>query len=129
MRSNVFQISFQYYVIIDLDASKKYLILGSASRDLIRQWSETFAGRLSFLAVTPFSLNEVSPSRKLWLEGGYPKAFLAGSADKGFFWLKKLYYKIFGAGHSQFGNYNPCTNLKAFLVYVGTLSWKYSKSF
>jgi len=59
----------------------RFLILGSASRDLIRQTSETLAGRISYIEVTPFSLGEVgvSASKELWLRGGFPKSFLAAS--------------------------------------------------
>jgi hypothetical protein len=43
-----------------------YLILGSASRELIRQSSETLAGRIGYIEVIPFSLEEVSNREKLW---------------------------------------------------------------
>lgn len=59
-------------------ANGQYLILGSASRDLIRQSSETLAGRIAYLQLTPFSLPEVSNSlQQLWLKGGFPRSFLA----------------------------------------------------
>ncbi len=55
----------------------QYLILGSASRDLIRQSSETLAGRISYLQLAPFSLTEVPGSMKaLWVQGGFPRSFL-----------------------------------------------------
>jgi uncharacterized protein len=59
------------------------LILGSASPNLLRQASESLAGRLAFIELTPFLLPEVGdePSRKtlntLWLRGGFPPSFLA----------------------------------------------------
>ncbi len=56
----------------------QYLILGSASRDLIRQSSETLAGRIAYLQLAPFSLCEVSGNlQKLWLQGGFPRSFFA----------------------------------------------------
>jgi predicted AAA+ superfamily ATPase len=57
----------------------RFLILGSASRDLIRQGSETLAGRIGFVEVTPFTLGEVGVAEtdKLWLRGGFPLSFLA----------------------------------------------------
>lgn len=60
-------------------AKARFLILGSASRDLIRQSSETLAGRISFIEVQPFALTEVGTelSSQLWLRGGFPRAFLA----------------------------------------------------
>ncbi len=62
--------------------SGQYLILGSASRDLIRQSSETLAGRISYLELTPFGLAEVpGPFHARWLQGGFPRSFLADEDD------------------------------------------------
>ncbi|MDD2717721.1 MAG: ATP-binding protein [Candidatus Wallbacteria bacterium] len=59
----------------------QFLILGSASRDLIRQSSETLAGRISYAELTPFLLSELQTGteavRGLWLKGGYPRSYLA----------------------------------------------------
>jgi len=57
----------------------RFLILGSASPDLIRQTSETLAGRISYIEMTPFSLQEVHDWRRLWERGGYPRSYLAPS--------------------------------------------------
>ena len=72
-----------------VDAARRpgrFLILGSASPQLWRQSSETLAGRIRFLELTPFRLPEVisegaaaATQRKLWLRGGYPDSFLASS--------------------------------------------------
>ncbi|MDL1872367.1 ATP-binding protein [Deltaproteobacteria bacterium PRO3] len=60
-------------------AKTKFLILGSASRDLIQQSSETLAGRITFLDVYPFSLTEVGLEHqdRLWVRGGFPRSYLA----------------------------------------------------
>jgi predicted AAA+ superfamily ATPase len=58
----------------------RFLILGSASRDLIRQTHETLAGRIAFLDLTPFLVSEVadiSPLPTLWNRGGFPDSLLA----------------------------------------------------
>jgi predicted AAA+ superfamily ATPase len=57
----------------------RFLILGSASPDLVRQGSESLAGRIKYIDVTPLSLKEVGSETmsRLWLRGGYPPAFLA----------------------------------------------------
>jgi predicted AAA+ superfamily ATPase len=68
--------------------NKKFLILASASRDLIRQSSETLAGRLAHIEVTPFSYWETGEINKLWLRGGFPLAYLAPSEFDGFNWLR-----------------------------------------
>lgn len=61
------------------EAKTKFLILGSASRNLIRQSSESLAGRITFLDVHPFSLTEVGLEHqdRLWLRGGFPRSYLA----------------------------------------------------
>jgi predicted AAA+ superfamily ATPase len=53
------------------------LILGSASRELMRQSSESLAGRIAYLELTPFIYGEVDNIEKLWLRGGFPRAYLA----------------------------------------------------
>ncbi len=59
------------------------LVLGSASRDLIKQSPETLAGRISYLELTPFILPELHRQNRknnlwgLWLRGGFPRSYLA----------------------------------------------------
>ncbi len=65
-----------------IDRNKRnmqFLILGSASRDLIRQSSESLAGRLSYIEITPFTQPEVSTINSVihWRRGGYPRSLLA----------------------------------------------------
>ena len=72
-----------------VDEHKKkghFLILGSASRDLIKQSSESLAGRIAYRELTPFLYSELFPPsktasgnglEKLWLRGGFPESFLA----------------------------------------------------
>jgi len=61
--------------------NSQFLILGSASRDLIKQSSESLAGRISYLEIMPFNLHEVKARnlKKLWLRGGFPKSYLAAN--------------------------------------------------
>ena len=74
----------------------RFLILGSASRDLIRQGAETLAGRIAFVEVTPFSLIEtgLETTDALWLRGGFPLAFLAASDEASWLW-REAYVKTF----------------------------------
>lgn len=68
-------------LIDEAGTNGQYLILGSASRDLIQQSSETLAGRLAYLELTPFLLNEVSGAiNKLWLQGGFPRSYGVGES-------------------------------------------------
>ncbi len=74
------------------DRPARFLILGSASRDLIRQGSETLAGRISFVEMTPFAGREVGGNAldTLWIRGGFPLSFLASSIDTSAAWRKEF---------------------------------------
>jgi len=69
----------------------QFLLLGSASIDLMHQSAETLAGRIAYLELTPFTAAEVgeaSPSAtdRLWLRGGFPESFLADDDQASFEW-------------------------------------------
>ena len=74
----------------------RFLILGSAARDLIHQGSETLAGRIGFVEVTPFTLSEVGVAdvEKLWLRGGFPLSFLAANEADSAQW-REFYIRTF----------------------------------
>lgn len=69
--------------------TQHYLILGSASRDLIQQSSETLAGRISYLELTPFNFSETHQLEPLWQRGGFPQSFLADTDDISYRWRKE----------------------------------------
>jgi len=77
-------------LVDDPDCNKKFLILGSASRELIQQSSETLAGRISHLELTPFSFEEVEDLDRLWIQGGFPRAYLADSLKESVGWRKEF---------------------------------------
>jgi predicted AAA+ superfamily ATPase len=84
-------------VLIDReDSPARFLILGSASRDLIRQGSETLAGRIEFVEIMPFHLRETGVEQldALWLRGGFPPSFLADSDDTSWRW-RESYIKTY----------------------------------
>lgn len=65
----------------------RFILLGSASRDLIQKTSESLAGRIGMIELTPFTLEEVEKDdrfdlHQFWFRGGYPDSYLAPS-DKG----------------------------------------------
>jgi predicted AAA+ superfamily ATPase len=66
----------------------RFLILGSASPDLLRQGSETLAGRVIYYELRGFSLEEVGSrnSTRLWLRGGLPRAYLARGCEASMEW-------------------------------------------
>lgn len=67
-----------------------YLLIGSASLDLLRQSGETLAGRVSYLELQAFDVLEVGPTSadrdRLWLRGGFPESFLAPSHARSLRW-------------------------------------------
>ena len=70
-----------------------FLLLGSASRDLLQQSSETLAGRIRFLELSPFSAPEVYKTdplgfntEKLWFRGGFPDSYLAETDNESWEW-------------------------------------------
>jgi predicted AAA+ superfamily ATPase len=75
------------------EPNAQFLLLGSASRDLLNQSSETLAGRILYLELTPFSIKELVENQdfnfsleKLWLRGGYPDSYLANSETASWDW-------------------------------------------
>ena len=76
-------------VLVDRNPDIKLLILGSASRDLIHQSSETLAGRIKYIEIFPFKLEEVDNVNLLWNRGGLPKSFLATKDSESYAWRKE----------------------------------------
>ncbi len=68
----------------------QFLILGSASMDLLRQSGESLAGRIAYCEMYPLNLTEVGEEhlQKLWLRGGYPDSFLAADATVSALWRR-----------------------------------------
>ncbi|GAA0553718.1 ATP-binding protein [Chitinophaga japonensis] len=71
----------------------QFLLLGSASRDLLQQSSETLAGRIRYLELSPFSVMETYKNDplgfnplKLWFRGGFPDSYLATTDDESWEW-------------------------------------------
>jgi hypothetical protein len=71
----------------------RFLILGSASRDLLRQSTETLAGRIAFLELTPFLLSEVANVvswQDAWQRGGFPESLLATDENSSYDWRENF---------------------------------------
>lgn len=75
---------------IDIKRSNgRFLILGSASKELIKQSSESLAGRIIYNQLTPFQFNEIEQSNSLhkyWSRGGFPSSLLATSEKSSYTW-------------------------------------------
>jgi uncharacterized protein len=91
--------------LVDQQLKTHYLILGSASRDLIRQGNETLAGRILFLNLQGFSLEEIGNEqwKKLWWRGGFPRAFLAPDDEMASKWLEDYITTFLERDIPQFG--------------------------
>lgn len=74
----------------------RFLVLGSASRDLIRQSSESLAGRIETITLGGLSLGEVGEDAlfRHWLRGGYPLSFLARTLEDSYRW-RRLFVQTF----------------------------------
>ena len=72
--------------------NRQFLILGSASPDLLRQTSESLAGRVEFVEMGGFDLTEVGLRswRKLWWRGGFPRSFLSTSDENSVSWREQF---------------------------------------
>ncbi len=83
----------------------RYLVLGSASPRIIRDVSETLAGRIGFVDMGGFNLKEVSPDNweKLWLRGGFPRSYLAADEDSSFRWRDNFARTFLERDLRQFG--------------------------
>lgn len=82
-------------VLVDKKGNtKKFLILGSASLDLIKQSSETLAGRIGYIELPPFSLAETKDAPRLWVRGGFPLSYLAANNNKSYLW-RQSYIRTF----------------------------------
>jgi predicted AAA+ superfamily ATPase len=69
----------------------RFLILGSASRDLIRQSNESLAGRIAYMDLTPFlfaEVEKVAALRTLWIRGGFPDSLLAATEEDSVAWRR-----------------------------------------
>jgi predicted AAA+ superfamily ATPase len=94
----------------------RFLILGSASPDLLRQSSETLAGRLEVIRMAGFSLAEVGVEAQTghWLRGGFPLSFLAMSDMDSLAWRKNFIQTFLERDLPQLGIRIPAANLHRF---------------
>jgi len=93
------------------------LLLGSASPDLINRSSESLAGRIAYLELTPFLAGETmapgdSAARKFWLRGGYPRSFLAASESASSAWRENFIRTFLEKDIPQLGIRVPAARLK-----------------
>jgi hypothetical protein len=103
-------------VIDKTNANGQFLILGSASRDLIKQSGETLAGRISYLEITPFLRKEVLDIDFIdyWVKGGYPRSILAPNIELSFDWRQVYIQSFLERDLPSLGFRVPAITLKRF---------------
>ncbi|MSV30490.1 MAG: ATP-binding protein, partial [Bryobacterales bacterium] len=97
-------------------ANGRFLLLGSAAMDLLRQTGETLAGRISYLELGPFDALEINPPslETLWVRGGFPRSFLAESDDLSMEWRRDFIRTYLERDVPQFGSRIPAETLRRF---------------
>lgn len=102
-------------VLVDRPKSnKQFLILGSASKELLQQSSETLTGRIFYIELTPFKFNEVEDLQRLWHRGGFPRSFLAIDDPTSFSWRKSYLRTFVEQDIPNLGFKVPAEQLKRF---------------
>ena len=99
-----------------IDTPARFLILGSASGNLMRQTSESLAGRMERIAIGGFSMAELGSKdeQQLWLRGGLPLSFLAGSDVNSIAWRKNFIQTLLERDFPQWGVRVAATALQRF---------------
>lgn len=98
------------------DSPRKFLILGSASPELVQKSSESLAGRIGFINLTGFKLNEVGYENmeKLWQRGGFPKSYLAFDEQQSTLWRENFIQTFLERDISNYGFNIPPVTLRRF---------------
>lgn len=94
----------------------RFLVLGSASPALLRQSSESLAGRIAYHTLDGFSLSEIEgrAAERLWLRGGYPRSFLARNEAESVRWRRDLVATYLERELPELGVTIPAATLRRF---------------
>lgn len=94
--------------------SGSYLLLGSASLELLKQSGETLAGRISYVELNPLNVLEVGEqaSDKLWQRGGFPNSFRSSSEPASLRWRQNFIRSYLERDIPQFGPRLPTATLR-----------------
>ena len=110
----------------EIDADRRagrFLLLGSASGSLLRQSAESLAGRIAYLELTPFLLEELittvdanstAQATSLWLRGGFPRSFLASDEAASLSWRTDFIETFLARDLPQLGITIPAETLRRF---------------
>jgi uncharacterized protein len=97
-------------------ANGRFLLLGSAAMDLLKQSGESLAGRISYLELSPFDALEIDPAMldTLWVRGGFPRSLLADSDEISLLWRRNFVRTYLERDILQFGPRIPAETLRRF---------------
>lgn len=110
----------------------KFLILGSASPEIIRKSSESLAGRIEFIEMNGFTLEEVGIKKRddLWLRGGMPDSYLASSLENSRVWRENFVRTFIERDIPQMGFQFPSATIRRFwqmVAHVHGQTWNGSQ--
>lgn len=98
-----------------------FLLLGSASKELLQQSSESLAGRIRYLELPPFTVTELHQNdplgfsvEKLWFRGGFPDSYLTDSEEDSWNWRNDFISTYVEKDIPLFGPQVPATRMKRF---------------
>jgi uncharacterized protein len=99
----------------------RFILLGSASRDLIQKSSESLAGRVGMIELTPFLISELNQKKQFnrnqyWLRGAYPASYLAASDAASNLWRENFLRTYVERDIPQLGFQIPAQQLKRMLI-------------
>jgi len=112
-------------IIDDNSRNSQFLLLGSASPDLLKQSSESLAGRISYKELTPFVYDELKDKYKLqryWLRGGFPRSFLSTNDQNSFEWLNNFILTFLERDIPQLGFKIPSNNIRRLWIMCAHLN-------
>jgi predicted AAA+ superfamily ATPase len=99
-------------LVDEWDGKGRFIILGSASRDLIKQSSETLAGRIFYKTLTPFTWNEIEAHSNFsdyFVKGGFPLSIFGDDDDFSFVWRENFINTFLERDLKQWLNFTPTT--------------------
>lgn len=114
------------------DNPARFLILGSAGPELLRQSSETLAGRITFRELTGLDAEETGPEAlpSRWLRGGFPRSFLAPTDRASFEWRREFARTFLERDLPQLGVRQPAPALRRFwnmTAHVHGQTWNHAE--
>jgi uncharacterized protein len=105
--------------LVDQDRrTGRFILSGSASRNLVQQSAESLAGRIGYLSLTPFQVDELVeiPEHILWNRGGFPDSILANKDEFSYIWRENFIQTYVERDIPQLGIQIPALQLRRFLT-------------